>query len=271
MTNDTITIESKRAVLSSELKKHEVSVTDFSQKLAENVTQGLWDEPNPCGSRWVMKHGPLKVVIMEFSPAVRMIRWIADESPEPFGPEAKMLERQLAMPYVILKIPIRSGRVLPRVELFYRSEPLRSLDGPGGELFWPNLLNVSPDSHGCKAWFCTQYLDGEDTHGGVEAAVEAVTHHCFGGQHNLSSEAHEGNSTFRLAQQQDLDSRITDVTHWETATRHDPFFVLSVDWQSTGLTVGDLLRSELSANRLKRVPQTVKDLVSIMLRRTRPR
>ena len=116
MTDDTITIQAKRAVYSSELKKHEVSVDEFSLKLAENVTQGLWDDPNPRGSRWVIKHGPLKVVIMEFTPAVRMIRWIADDSPEPFGPEAKMAERQLAMPYVVLKIPIRNGRVLPRVE-----------------------------------------------------------------------------------------------------------------------------------------------------------
>ena len=106
---------------------------------------------------------------------------------------------------------------------------------------------------------------------GLEAAVEAVTHHCFGGQHNLSSEAHEGNSTFRLAQQHELDERVTHIERWEEASRRDPFFVLSVKWKSTGLTVGDLLRSELRANRLRRVPQTVRDLVTIILRKTKPR
>ena len=148
---------------------------------------------------------------------------------------------------------------------------MQTLDGPGGELFWPNLLNVSPEAYGCKAWFCTQHLEAEGALGGMEASVEAVTHHCFGGQHNLSSEAHEGNSTFRLAQQQGLDNRVTDIKRWETASRADPFFVLSVKWKSTGLTVGDLLRAELKANRLRRVPQSVRDLVSIMLRKTRPR
>lgn len=271
MTDETITIEAERAVLSSELKKHEVPLDEFSQKLAENVTQGFREEPIPRGARWVIQHGPLTVVIMEYTPAIRMIRWITDDSPQPYGPEAKTAERQLAMPYVVLKIPIRNGRVLPRVELFYRTEPLQNLDGPGGELFWPNLLNVSPDARNCKSWFCTQYLDAEGAQGGIETAVEAVTHHCFGGQHNFSSEAHEGNSTFRLAQQQGLDGRVTDVQRWEIASRADPLFVLSVQWRSTGLTVGELLRSELKANRLRRVPRTARDLVSIMLRKARPR
>jgi hypothetical protein len=197
---------------------------------------------------------------------LRVIQWISDESPVPFGPEATARPRRLATPYVILKVPFRRKRIQHRVEVFYRTQPLQSLRGPGGQLSWPNLLNVSPRAHGCLCWFCTQYLEQEGPLRGITAGLDAVTHHLWGGQFNFSSEAHEGQSCFSKARDEGIDPRVTDIDRWEAASLADPRFVLHVNWAATGCDVQTLVLSELSAQGLEPYPNSLSHLATQVLR-----
>jgi len=228
--------------------------------------QGLTKEPLPDRTLWHVVCGPVEVLILQLEPALRSIQWIAPDSPAPYGLEATSLPRKLATPYVIIKVPFRRRRVVHRVEVFYRNEPLREVSGPGGELFWPNLLNVSPNAHGCHSWFCTQFLDQAEKPYGLGGGSNAVVHHLWGGQFNFSSEAHEGKSAFSLAGEMLADERVTNVDRWEAESDRDPRFVLSVNWASTGLDVEKLVLAEFAAQGVPLVPDSVSALAHHVLR-----
>jgi len=157
------------------------------------------------------------------------------------------------------------------VEVFYRSEPVRKLNGSGGALFWPNLLNVSPHSNDCTSWFCTQYLGREQMGRGIEAGLHAVVNHLWGGSFNLSSEHHEGQSAFGKAVQDGLPPEVTDLDQWEAASRADPRFVLNVPWRKAGLTIRGLIEAELRAHGVLTEPPNTATLANHLLRAAKKR
>ena len=238
--------------------------------LKQQCINGLTAEPFADRVKWHITCGQLDVVILELEPALRLLQWIAPDSPAPYGPTATSKPRRLATPFVILKVPFRRKRVVPRVELFYRNEPLQSASGPGGELRWPNLLNVSPNAHGCTAWFCSQFLDSEATERGITAGLNAVCHHLWGGHFNLSSEAHESQSAFSKTRDEGVDPRVIDVDRWEEESIRDPRFVLDVPWPSTGLTVHKLIVAELAAHGIAPWPASAAALGNCVFRARRP-
>jgi len=264
---DTITIREDTAQLTnSQGQNHSLPVKQFVQGVAGSTVLGLDQSPLPDNVKWYVRCGSLTVCIVQLTPELRWIKWLDDKSPARYGPEAVWVKRQLATPYVIFKVPFRNNTVMPRVEVFYRNEPLRSLDGEGGSLCWPNLLNVSPHSYGVTAWFCTQYLRLPPGQRDITSGLDAVIHHVFGGSFNASSEHHEGMSTFSLCQREKVDKRVTNVKRWEKESRKDPKFVLKVKWKPAGLTVRNLIERELEFNKLQTVPANVGALGNIMLR-----
>jgi hypothetical protein len=241
-------------------------VESWLRQVTRNALRGLTKEPLADNVKWLVSCGVVDVVIVQLDPALRAVQWIAPNSPAPFGPKATVRQRRLATPYVILKVPFRKKRIQQRVDVFYRNEPLQSASGPGGELYWPNLLNVSPNAHDCLSWFCTQFLEQEGPLQGLRRGLDAVTHHLWGGHFNLSSEAHEGLSTFGKAREDGVDPRVTDVDRWEAESITDPRFVLSVDWRSTGMDVYRLVLSELSAQGVEPFPKSASTLANHVLR-----
>ena len=226
---------------------------------------GLDPEPLPRHCvRWKVAAGPLTVVILELDPELRRMMWIAKDSPQPRGKDAKYEPRQLATPYVILKVPFLHGKVTGRVELFYRNQPLEKLDD---ELFWSNLLNVSPHAYQCKAWLCTQYLATELAGAsGVTKGLNALMHHTFGlGGWNWSSDLSEGKSAFTLAKEMNVDSRVIDVDRWEQESLADPKFVLQVPWKPVGLTVRQLIQEEFKIHRAERNLGQASEMVNLLL------
>jgi hypothetical protein len=247
-------------------QSHVLPVPEFSRVVTESTVYGMQDEPLADNVKWAIHCGHLTVIIVEFKPEVRLVKWVTAASPARYGPEAVYSNRRLATPYVVLKVPFRSGRVMPRVEVFYRNEPLSSLEGPGGELFFPNLLNVSPVSHGCISWFCTQYLDRAEPTVGIAQGLNGVSHHLWGGAFNESSEAHEGKSGFSLTAERRIDPRVTNIDRWEAESSKDPRFVLGVNWLTTAHTVRQLLEMEWAVHALAPAPRDAKTLGNIMLR-----
>jgi hypothetical protein len=270
--SESIVIKGKSAKLStSRGDEHQVELQAFCEAVAESTIQGFEDEPNPDNVVWNVRCGPLRVCIAQLKPELRLVRWLRADSPIPFGPEALTSQRQLATPYVILKVPFLRGRLLPRVEVFYRTAPLRAKDGPDGALFFPNLFNVSPHSYECISWFCTQYLPIRKLPSGTAAGLDAIIHHLWGGEFNASSEEHEGMSTFGLTVREKVDQRVASVECWESASRKDPRFVLNVPWLDAQVNVAQLIEREMKFHRVTSCPATVRNLGNLLLRRSRPR
>lgn len=263
---DKITIENDQVRLSDGQRTAAVvKVPEFSQAICHHTVRGMQPQPLADNLKWRIDCRTTSIAVVELKPELRWIRWISDDSPVPYGPEATMQDHKLATPYVVLFVPFRRGRVVHRVQLFYRNRPLEGLDGPGGTLYWPNLLNVSPHANGCLAWCCTQYLDVRAARD-FNAGLQTVINHLWGGQFNRSSEAHEGQSTFSKAVADQVDPRVTNVARWQAASEADPDFILSVDWQSTGKSVRDVLQRELARQRVKPAPGTVEDLMTLTLK-----
>jgi hypothetical protein len=267
-----ITLQGKEACLNGGTgETHVIPLSQFAEEVAAATLRGLTSEPLPDNLKWAPECGKLKIYIVELTPQLRWIKWLADNSPRPFGREAAYAEYRLATPYVVLKVPFWNGHIIPRIEVFYRNQPLESDDGQGGELFWPNLYNVSVNAYGCTAWYCSQHLAVARTPGPVQHALHEVVHHLFGGGFNASSEAHEGLSTFGLCAQEKVDDRVTDVHRWAEASQQDPRFILSVHWKTTGLTIRDLIESELKHHKIARAPRTAQALGNMLLRKAKPK
>jgi hypothetical protein len=196
------------------------------------------------------------------------LSWIHPESPLPFGPQAIYTPRRLATPYVVLKVPFLHGQIIPQAELFYRNRPLAGLDD---ELFWSNLLNVSPHAYGCRAWICTQYLKTERPQLGVTAGLDALLHHLWGGGFNRSSEQHEGSSAFKKAGEDKIDPRVTDVDRWEQESIKNPRFVLDVKWKPVGVTVRKMIQEELDRHKAVRDLGRTGELVNLLSATRQPK
>jgi hypothetical protein len=237
-------------------------VAEFVSAIGRETVRGLDSESLPDNIKWKVTCGAATVCIVELKPQLRRMMWIASDSPQRYGAGATYRERRLATPNIVLKVPFVQDRVVGRAELFFRTEPLRSLND---ELYWANLLNVSPNANGCHAWICTQYLSHEKAGVGVTAGLDALVHHLFGGGFNFSSEAHEGASAFSKARADKVDPRVTDVDKWEAASVADPRFVLGVPWKPVGVTVGKLIEAELKFLCKGRSLATASDLASALL------
>jgi len=227
-----------------------------------NSVLGLEEECLPDNICWKVQAGPLTVCIVQQEPQLRRLLWIDEASQLAFGPEARYRYRRLAHPYVVFKVPFLNGRIIPRTELFYRNEPLRRLSD---ELYWPNLLNVSPNAYGCKAWICTQYLSKEAFANGLQSGLHALVTHLWGGGFNRSSEAHEGASGFSKAKADKLDPRVTDLDLWEQESVKDPRFILQIQWKPVGLTVRQLIENELRVHRVLRNLGSTAEWINLVL------
>lgn len=196
-----------------------------------------FDEKPMCDFiRWHVRRGDRQVFIIELPPAPRSLNWAR----EGCGNDASYQKTPLATPYVVMKVVVQQGKITNNLitdnlgstigfssELFYRREPLR---GVSDVLFWPNLLNVSPNSYGVRAWICTQYLHHEKHDGSVMGQLDALQNHVWGAGFNRSSEEHEGASGFSWYEKHGTDPRTKDVDAWKEATLENWNYIREVEW-----------------------------------------
>jgi hypothetical protein len=267
-----ITLQGKEVCLNGDTAEpHVFPLSSLAEEMVAATLRGLTPEPTPDNVKWSPECGKLRIWIVQLTPELRWIKWLAPHSRHRYGPKAEYTEYALATPYVVLKVPVWDGHIIPRIEVFYRNQPLEHYDGEGGELFWPNLLNVSVNAYQCTAWFCSQYLTMARKIGTMQSRLNEVAHHLWGGGFNASSEAHEGLSTFGLCVKEKIDERVTDVARWAEASQTDPDFVLTVKWKTTGLTIKDLVEREVKFHKLPPAPRSVRSLVTSLLGRAKPK
>ncbi len=185
--------------------------------------------------------GRLTVWVHETPPCIVRLKWIATDSPVPYGQGSKYRMVRIALPYVIVLAAFEQGRVSDFNECFFRNE---SLDGEDDELFYPALLNCSKfhrQEGRPLSWICTQklergtFMNEKDMNKRMRNGFKSLSHCLLETGFNLSSEHHEYSSWFTESSK--VDPRISEIENWEKATDDDPTFVLELPWIKTGMSV----------------------------------
>lgn len=270
---DIVTISGKEAVaITPEGVKGSVPVRVLAERLAPPHRMNTGEILLPDGVKSVLSRGPMMVVVHETPPRVHNLKWIARDSPAPFGPDARYHTVRLAQPYVVVLAVFCLGRDGKPVltgsnECFYRVAPLKSL---GDELCYPALLNCSrfePQEGHPLSWICTQYLKTDalaanpDVNDRLRNSLTALLKCLFHTGFNYSSEHHETNSWFSESAERIDDHRVRTVENWQEATKEDPLFALNVKWLATGRSLREVVdRIFLNHGISGVVPTTSNDI-----------
>jgi hypothetical protein len=215
------------------------SIPDFLASLARWSDHSALPEPILDGVRVVRDRGDVKVLVLEEQPQVRAVRWLADESPVPFGRGAVYRTVSLAFPFIVSIVAFRAGALTGYQQCFYRTEPLGALSDP---LCLPNLFNVA-DAYGQTCWLCLANLPIDFASLTWSGKVNAIRRYLWGAGFNRSSEMHEGMSYWGAMKA--IDPRVASLEAWEQASRNDPLFPLCVQWKTSGRTLGEVIDTML--------------------------
>ncbi len=204
----------------------------------------------PDGVKLVRSRGPVTVWTYQRPPQVHNLRWIAADSPVPFGKGSTYRSVRIALPYLVVLAVFITGRnnrlqLSQYNECFFRNEPLKSVED---QLFYPALLNCSkfnPQEGHPLSWICTANMDLRrlgrlpDENERMRGSMNALLHCLLETGYNHSSEHHEETSWF--TESATVDPRVATVERWEQATAKDSLFVLDVPWLKTGRSLGQVI------------------------------
>ena len=234
---------------------------DFLDSLAQQQSRATFADgsPLPDGVRFVHQRGIATVVVLELFPQVREVRWISNQSPQPFGPKTQYQPATLAFPYIVIFVLFQAGCLTGFQQLFYRAEAISS---ENDALCFPNLLNVS-EGYGQKCWLCLANMT-DVSQLPWNKKVHRVLEHFWEAGFNKSSEYHEKNSYWQKATAARLDPRLNSVESWQAATEEDPLFMLKVKWKPAGLTVGQVVESMLAAGYGTAAIKSSSDLITLI-------
>ena len=205
----------------------------------------------PDGVKLLASRGSVTVWVYERPPQVYSLKWIASNSPAPFGRKARYRTVKIALPYLVIMAVFVPGRgnslqLSGYNECFFRRAPLKN---PAADMLsYPALLNCSkfePPDGRPLSWICTQKLDytsissEPDDNTRMRTALRALLHALLETGYNLSSEHHEASSWF--TESVSIDPRIATIERWERETNKDPLFVLDVPWLTTDLSLEQVI------------------------------
>lgn len=262
---ETITIEDRHVKLGGK----KCQVDKFCDVVSRNTVSGMTDSPIPDNVKWIVRAGKLEVYILELKPELRRVQWVKETNSRNSAKQDEngYAYRKLATPYVVMSVPFYGGQLQACVELFYRTEPLQSLDD---KLLTCNMLNVSmgklvAGQAGFRNWVCTQYLKTSGLKNHADILSEIISH-IFGGGFNRSSDNSEGASGFSTYEADaGVDKRVKNVELWEKASEENPRFVLDVDWIDAQATPRDLIQFRMKQFKAEEAPATSKAIGNILL------
>jgi len=239
---DQLLIHKGQAVLHTEegleLKRSESQLLEM---LRDEFVPPCQIDALPDGVKFYDWRPPFLVVVHQSPPHVRQLRWIAADSPVPFGEGVVYRKVRLSLPYAVTFAVYEQrgpGLYLTHAnELYFRNEPLRSRQDQVG---YPALLNLSQVHTPLreKAWICTQYLEPDPDATWTEQ-LQMLLEHTWNGGFNLSSENHEGASWFGLSE--GIHPDLHPVERWEQASAAFDAFALTVPWKTVPLCVADIM------------------------------
>jgi hypothetical protein len=233
------------------------SLTDFLAALADRTDSPPLLEAIPDGVRFVRRRGKVVVMVLEDAPQVRTVKWLTEDSSDPYGAAAEYRTVRLAFPFVVTVLAFRNGNLTGYQQCFFRTAPLGQLSD---SLLLPNLYNVA-NGHGQQCWLCLANLQTDLGPLSWNEKVRQIRRHMWGASFNRSSEIHEGMSYWGAMRK--VDRRVSTLETWEKATQEDPFFPLNVTWKPAGQTVGHVVEEMM--NRLGAPPPaTAAHLVQLL-------
>ena len=238
-------------------KTIEMSIADFVERVGTKHDWGPGCGTLPVGVRRWTQRGDTVGLAIEIPPCARSVQWVADDSPAPYGDAAVYERRYLSFPYVEILLVLHGGELTNQQQLFYRREPL----GDDDALLLPNLLNVSPEAYGQKAWLCLANLRtiGKES---WQQKIASVVQHTFSAKFNRSSEEHEGSSYWQLMR--DVDLRVSSVAAWHEATRQNPCFALDVPWKRAERGLTDELGAMMEQVQAATTLRTAEELAGML-------
>lgn len=205
--------------------KKKMPIDKFCGLVQQHCVSGLRDEPIPDHVRWIVESGRHAVYILELQPELRTVLWVDD--PECTGDG---IPYTIATPYVVLQVPFHENGIYCHVRVFYRNQPLQSIDD---ELYHTNLHNIN-------SGLCLDGLKYPAKSSRAEVLGELVNH-LWSGEFNR-----ETGNLFELFAQDGNDQRLTSIENWQKASQADPKFVLGVNWFPVQMTVKQCIQSHLS-------------------------
>lgn len=239
---DRLIIENGQAVLTTEEGTEvKMSEEEFVEMMRSEYEPPIHGDAIPDGVKFIEWRPPFMCVVHQLPAHVRSLRWIEDDSPEPFGPGAKFKKRRLSLPYAVtFAMYFRRARDLSLVgynELYFRNEPLKTRQD---QLGFPSLLNLSRiDIKGrSRSWICTQYLKSPPR-ASWSAQLASLIDHTWNGSFNLSSEHHEGASWY--GESKGVHKSLHPIAAWEQASKENDAFALGVAWKPAKHNVGQLI------------------------------
>lgn len=243
---DTLTIRGGKLMLATdEGRQIELPEEQLVDMLRSEIEAPINGAALPDGIKFMQWRAPFLMVVHQFSAHVRRLRWIADDSPVPYGPGTKFDIRRISLPYAITFATFfQRGNQLSIMganELYFRNEPLKFKTD---RVCYPALLNVSriEAPKRLRSWICTQYLRCEPNQDWT-AQLGALLDHTFNGGFNRSSEHHEGASWY--GESQGIHPDLHPIARWEQASHDNDAFALSVPWKPCPLNVGELMDAML--------------------------
>lgn len=235
-----------------------VAVDHFVDEIAR-LAREVRGERTPLlapGVLYFEQRGPKTVVVVQQPPQVRRVRWIAD--PDSTTAAEEYRERALAFPYVVIVLSFDGASLDGRGQLYYRAEPLNSLED---ELLQPNLLNVTQGNDTPHCWLCLGRLEMGSLSWSdrIARSLEFLWQSGF----NYDFEVPRG-SCFTRAR--DLDPRIATVEAWERTSREHPLFPLEIPWPATGVTLAGAVAASLQGATRLTLPRSGQDLADLLYR-----
>jgi len=231
----------------SEGQKVCMSLGHFMDLLKHHYQDDIDGFPRPDGFRFVFHRGPISVLVLEHPTGLYTLKWIADDSPAPFGRRAKYRTVTISLPYIVVLAVFERDQLSNVNECFFRVAPITD-PAKDTELLYPGLLNCSrymPPDGRPLSWICTQFLDrGPIEHQQqplkrMRVGLEALRECLFETGFNRSSEHHEYSSWY--TESRSVDERISSIDRWEKATGKDATFALEVPWLKTGKSVAEVV------------------------------
>ncbi len=234
------------------------SLADFLARVVTHSDSIALPDAIPEGVRFIRRRGEVVVLVIEEKPQMRTVRWLADNSPVPYGQGAVYRTARLAFPFLVLVVTLYGGALTGYQQCFYRTAPVQRLDDP---LFFPNLYNVAK-GYRQLCWLCLVNMKKNLSALSWEEKVREIRTHLWGAGFNQSSEVHEGMSYWQAMRH--VDPRLRSLAVWEEESKKAPFFPLTVKWQPVGKTVGEVVDEMLSAVAPPPVPPSVEGLSQLL-------
>jgi len=233
----------------------------------------------PDGVKSVVSQRGVEIWIHQTTPQAHNFRWIATDSPAPYGKGTVYRTVRIALPYLITVAVFKKRgdgqlSLSKSNECFFSNEPV---SGWENEMCFPALLNCSKFKYQegkPLSWICTQHINRDafesepDTSKRMRLAFGELTHCLLEAGFNYSSEHHEFNSWY--SESKSVDPRIETVEQWEEATQKDELFALEVPWLKTGMNLGQIVDRIFGIHRAKPQDFSTADAVARIVFNHRP-